>query len=128
MILQGLFIALAMIAKRILLLGGGLALALFALFSFVQIGLAQDISAGKKKARRCTVCHGPLGIAVVPNAPNLAGESNIYIKIQLRAFRDGSRQHDQMSIIAKRLKDEDIADLAAWFEAIEVTAVAPKLD
>jgi cytochrome c553 len=32
-----------------------------------------------------------------------------------------------MSIIAQGLSDEDVADLAAWYEAIEVTATLPSL-
>lgn len=111
-----------------LVLGGGLLLALFAQIGMVQQAMAQDLVTGRQKARRCTPCHGRLGIATVPNAPNLAGEARVYIKIQLEAFRDGSRNHDQMSIIAKRLSDQDIADLAAWFDAIKVTATAPDLD
>lgn len=112
-----------MTANRASILGGGLLLAFFANTAF-----AQDISAGYKKSNRCAGCHGPLGIAVIPNAPNLAGEASLYVAMQLKAFRDGSRKHDQMSIIASRLSDEDIADLAAWFSAIEVTATAPDLN
>lgn len=112
-----------MTAKRVWILGGGFALALFS-----HAVVAQDISAGRQKARRCAGCHGQLGIAVLPNAPNLAGENSIYVELQLKAFRNGDRQHEQMTIVAKRLTDEDIADLAAWFEAIEVTVKAPDLE
>ena len=35
---------------------------------------AQDAAAGKAKAAACTVCHGPKGIAVAPDTPNLAGQ------------------------------------------------------
>ena len=36
----------------------------------------------------CVACHGADGIAsVAEDAPNLAGESNIYIETQLKAFR-----------------------------------------
>jgi cytochrome c553 len=41
--------------------------------------LAVDLAAGKKKAVQCAVCHGQDGIAAIPEAPNLAGESSIYI-------------------------------------------------
>lgn len=112
-----------MTANRALIWGGGLVLALLS-----HAVMAQDLSAGRQKARRCAGCHGQLGIAVVPNAPNLAGETSLYVAMQLKAFRDGDRVHDQMSIVAKRLSDQDIADLAAWFDAIEVTAKAPDLD
>ena len=87
---------------------------------------AADIAAGKKKAGMCTTCHGRDGIAVAPDAPNLAGDSPVYLEAQLKAFKSGERKHEQMSIIAQGLGDADIADLAAWFAAIEVTATLPK--
>lgn len=105
------------------MIGGGLMLALLS-----TPLVAQDIAAGRLAARQCSGCHGRLGLAEIPNAPNLAGESSMYITTQLIAFRDGTRVHDQMSIIAKGLNDQDIADLAAWFEAIEVTVEAPELE
>ncbi len=86
---------------------------------------AADIAAGKKRAMQCAVCHGNDGIAVNPDAPNLAGESPGYIERQLKAFRSGERTHEQMSIIAKDLSDDDIANLAAWFSAMKVTVELP---
>lgn len=82
---------------------------------------AADATAGKEKAAMCVVCHGLDGIAKVPDAPNLAGESAIYTTRQLEAFKSGERQHAQMSIIAQGLSDEDIADLAAWYASIKLT-------
>jgi len=76
----------------------------------------------------CTVCHGQYGIAVAPNTPNLAGENAVYIAEQLKAFKSGKRTHEQMSIIAADLKDEDIKDLAEWFSLISVVATPPDLD
>ena len=35
---------------------------------------ADDVSAGRAKARACAVCHGPLGVSVAPDTPNLAGQ------------------------------------------------------
>lgn len=86
---------------------------------------AQDLVAGKEKAAMCATCHGLDGIATAPDAPNLAGDSAIYTSAQLEAFRSGARQHPQMSIIAQGLSDQDIADLAAWYAAIEVSAEMP---
>lgn len=87
--------------------------------------LAADAAAGRVKAQACAVCHGPLGIAVAPETPNLAGEPEGYIARQLRAFRNGKRQHEVMAVIAKPLSDEEIDDLAAWFTSIKVTASPP---
>jgi cytochrome c553 len=88
--------------------------------------LAGDAHAGHDKARQCQVCHGMDGLAKVPDAPNLAGDSPIYIEAQLKAFRSGERNHQQMSIVAQGLSDEDMADLAAYYSAIEVTVKVPE--
>ena len=63
----------------------------------------------------------------MPDAPHLAGESAIYLARQLEAFRSGERQHEQMSIIAQGLSDEDIADLAAWYSSLKITVEMPQL-
>jgi cytochrome c553 len=87
--------------------------------------LAGDAVAGRAKAQMCAVCHGPMGIAVAPETPNLAGEPEGYLSRQLQAFRAGKRQHEVMNVIAKSLSDEDIDNVAAWFNSIKVTASAP---
>jgi cytochrome c553 len=38
----------------------------------------------------------------------------------LRHFRDGQRQHEQMSVIAKPLSNADIDKVSAWFAQFEV--------
>ena len=88
--------------------------------------LAADAAAGKEKARACRTCHGIDGIAKIPIAPHIAGESEIYLQTQLKAFRSGKRVHEIMSVIAKDLSDEDIADLAAWYASIRITATMPE--
>ena len=87
---------------------------------------AADAAAGKTKAAKCTVCHGLDGLAKNPDAPNLAGDSANYIRKQLGAYRSGERKDPQMSIMAKNLSDEDIADLAAWYSSLKVTVEMPK--
>jgi len=84
-----------------------------------------DAAAGKQKAQMCAVCHGLDGIAKNPDAANLAAESTFYLTRQLQAFRSGDRKHEQMSIIAQGLSDEDIADLAAWYSSLKVTVTMP---
>lgn len=92
-----------------------------------QPGMAQDAKAGRDKAQMCSVCHGLDGIAVAPNAPNLAGENAAYISEQLKAFKSGKRAHDQMSIVAQGLSDTDIANLSRWYSLIKVEATLPDL-
>ena len=104
----------------------GYALIVLAVIHADQPAKAADAAAGKEKAQMCVVCHGLDGIAKVPDAPNLAGESAVYTTRQLEAFKSGERQHPQMSIIAQGLSEEDIADLAAWYASIKLTAEMPQ--
>lgn len=80
---------------------------------------------GQAKAQACAVCHGPTGLSQMPNAPNLAGQPAIYLSEQLKAYRSGKRSNEIMNVIAKPLSDADIADLAAWFESIKISATLP---
>ncbi len=86
---------------------------------------AGDLAEGRAKAVQCAVCHGIDGLAKQPLVPNLAGNSEIYLKKQLDAFRAGKRQHEQMTIIAQGLSDQDVADLVAWYSGIKVSVELP---
>ena len=88
---------------------------------------ADDIAAGKQKvATVCAACHGVDGIAKNPDAPNLAGDNPGYIIKQLKAFKSGTRQQDQMSIIAQELSEGDMANVAAWYSGLKVTVTMPQ--
>jgi len=91
----------------------------------VPCAQAADPQAGKARAQACTVCHGALGISMVPNAPHLAGQPAIYLAEQLRNFRSGRRPHEVMSVIAKGLSDGDIDDLSAWFASLQLQVREP---
>ena len=73
----------------------------------------------------CQTCHGLDGKAKIPEAPNLAGQSEIYLVKALNDYRAGARKNDMMSLVAPTLKDNDIEDLAAYYSAIEVTVGPP---
>jgi cytochrome c553 len=81
---------------------------------------AADVAKGRAKAAACAACHGPQGLAVAPDAPNLAGQPEMYLAAQLKAYRDGTRKHEVMSLMARPLSDADIEDLAAWFASLKV--------
>lgn len=72
----------------------------------------------------CVACHGVDGIALIPEAPNLAAETNIYLDSQLKAFRSGKRISEIMQPIAEGLDDAAIRAAADWYGAIRLT-VAP---
>ena len=99
--------------------------ALAAIAVTLSAASAADPKAGRKKAVACQTCHGIDGIAKIPIAPNIAGESHIYIETQLKAFRSGKRVHEMMSVVASQLSDEDISDISAWYSSITITAAMP---
>ena len=74
----------------------------------------------------CVACHGADGLATVDDAPHLAGETNIYLETQLKAFRGGKRVHEVMSEIAADLSDEEIRDYANWYADIDLTIEPPQ--
>ncbi|WP_045160270.1 MULTISPECIES: c-type cytochrome [Pseudomonadaceae] len=93
---------------------------------FTTEARAADINAGQAKAGMCTACHGLDGLSKVADAPNLAGNGELYLVRQLKAFRSGERKHPQMSLVAAGLSDDDIANLAAWYAAIKVSVELPQ--
>lgn len=80
--------------------------------------------AGEAKALTCTACHGPQGNSASPLWPNIAGQGAPYLQAQLSAFKSGSRMDPLMSGQAMMLSDQDIADLAVYFENLPAAAQA----
>ena len=96
--------------------------ALVALPLVVAAGTAQaagDASSGRAKAAVCAACHGAQGISANPQWPNLAGQKDLYLIKQLKAFREGTRVDPLMSAQAQPLSDRDIEDLAAYFSKLK---------
>ncbi len=77
-----------------------------------------DAVHGATKAAVCAACHGPQGIAVAAVFPNLAGQSQTYLYVQLRAFKDGARDNAVMKPLAAALSDQDMRDIAAHFASL----------
>jgi nitrite reductase (NO-forming)/hydroxylamine reductase len=103
---------------------------------------AADLEAGKQRASSCFGCHGPDGISLNPNYPNLAGQSAEYLSKQLNAFRSGDRKDPIMSPMAQSLSDQDVENVVAYFASLgqsqqepltsggereDITAVAQKI-
>jgi cytochrome c553 len=82
---------------------------------------AQDAKAGESKAAMCIGCHGIPGYQAsfpeIHKVPMIAGQNGKYIVAALDAYRKGDRKHPSMRGIAGSLTDQDIADLAAYYEA-----------
>ncbi|MFZ3221210.1 MAG: c-type cytochrome [Rhodoferax sp.] len=90
-----------------------------------------DIKAGEKKIAACIGCHGIVGYQAsfpeVHKVPKISGQSGKYIVSALNAYKKGDRKHPTMRGMAGSLSDQDIADVAAYYEASGVVegAAAP---
>jgi cytochrome c553 len=102
-----------------------LALAVLPLVASVPAGAA-DVAAGRRKALQCQACHGLDGLSKLPEAPHLAGQPERYLVKSLEDYRTGARKDEMMALVVKNLSAQDIADLAAYYAAIEVSVQPPK--
>ncbi|MCH9694030.1 MAG: cytochrome c4 [Gammaproteobacteria bacterium] len=80
--------------------------------------------AGKSRSLTCTACHGAEGNSSSPMWPNIAGQNAPYLVAQLQAFKNGDRKDPLMSSQAMMLSDEDIDNLAVYFESLPAAAQA----
>lgn len=79
-----------------------------------------DSNAGKQKAAACAACHGVDGNSTNPEWPSLAGLGERYIVRQLQLFKSDERQNPLMTPQAKPLSEQDMADLAAYFNSLNM--------
>jgi cytochrome c553 len=73
--------------------------------------------AGKAKSITCSACHGTDGNSVNPLWPTLAGQHAPYILDQLQAFKNDARSDVLMSAQAKMLSEDDMRNLAVYYES-----------
>ena len=84
----------------------------------------------KKRVAKCLSCHGNLaggdidfGPEVNFGTPALRGMREGYLRDSLVAYRDGARQHKEMSAVAAMLDDESIDFMARSFSAYNVPPI-----
>lgn len=80
-----------------------------------------DAIAAQKKVAMCIGCHGIPGYQAsfpeIHKVPMISGQNAKYIAAALTAYQKGDRKHPTMKGIAVSLTAQDIADLAAYYEA-----------
>lgn len=81
-----------------------------------------DAAAGEGKAVTCGACHGADGNSAVPNFPKLAGLGEKYLLKQMKDIRDGRRPVAAMAGQVDNMTDQDLADIAAFYNAKERTS------
>ncbi len=81
---------------------------------------AQDAKAGQKKVDMCIGCHGIPGYqATFPEiykVPMISGQNAKYIVAALTEYKKGERKHPTMRAIATSLTEQDMNDVAAFYE------------
>ena len=81
------------------------------LFFLTSAQAGGDAVAGKEKSKACVSCHGTDGKGSVP----LIGKKEDYLAKQLRAYKSGDLKNPMMNMMAAKLSDVDINDLAAHY-------------
>ena len=88
-----------------------------------------DAHKGEAKISLCIGCHGIIGYQAsfpeIHKVPKISGQGAKYIASALNAYKKGERKHPTMRGIADSLSEQDIADVAAYYEASGVVAGAP---
>jgi cytochrome c553 len=76
--------------------------------------------AGGPDRLHCDNCHGPGGSGEPPVIPYLAGQYAHYIVFTLQMWQEGFRKNspDAMEVIAKKLDDQEIAAVAAYYQQV----------
>src|SRR5664280_3830137 len=83
---------------------------------------AQDAKAGQKKVDMCIGCHNIPGyqgsFPEIYKVPKIAGQNAKYIVAALTEYNKGDRKHPTMHAIATSLSNQDMADVAAYYEQL----------
>ncbi len=96
-----------------------------AAIGFGPIAMAQgagaikgDPVAGESKAVACAACHGADGNSANPEWPKLAGLGEKYLLKQMQDIRSGLRPVALMAGQVDNMSDQDLADIAAYFDGM----------
>ncbi len=95
------------------------------LITSLVLGMAQtalvqaagDAAAGEAQTAVCGACHGADGNSAAPTFPKLAGLGEKYLLKQLTDIRDGARPVPTMAGQLDGKSDQDLADIAAYFDS-----------
>ena len=87
-----------------------------------------DAAAGEALTATCAACHGADGNSAVGAFPKLAGQNQRYLVKQLQDIKSGLRPVPQMAGQTDNMSDEDMENIAAFYEAQTTTVGQAKAD
>jgi cytochrome c553 len=91
-------------------------------------GTLAAVGSAERGVQGCINCHGPDGGGLPPTFPYLAGQHALYLESQLKAWQTGRRKGDNLRMmeeIAKRLTDDDIRAVSAYYASIRPSGTIP---
>jgi cytochrome c553 len=91
---------------------------------------AKKAASGAQYAQRfaevCAACHGANGRSDMPGTPVLAGQPSFYTITQLFLFREGRRNNEAMTAVAKSMTDADLRGFSEFIGTLPaIPAPAP---
>lgn len=87
---------------------------------FSKTAAANINAAGQNVRANCISCHGMKGQTINNTWPNLAGQNKDYLYQQLLSFSNKTRDSIIMHEIAKVLSDQQMKDVAEYYQQIGV--------
>ena len=85
---------------------------------------------GENKIAMCIGCHGIVGyqssFPEVYKVPMISGQTSKYIVNSLKAYQSGERKHPTMRSVAKGLSEQDMLDIAAYYEKHATSVTLPE--
>ena len=97
------------------------------LFFFNMPVMAKGNAAeGASKIAVCAGCHGMDGNSLVPIFPRLSGLGEKYLYMQLRHVQRGERVIASMMGILDASSDQDLWDMAAYYNCLLYTSPSPR--
>ena len=93
------------------------------LINAVETGDAKRGEVLAKKAK-CFKCHGDTGISDEDDTPSIAGQISAYSYKQLHDFKVKLRDDRDMLKKVKKLSDQDMMDISAWYATQKPEAMA----
>ncbi len=94
---------------------------LVATFAATQVFASGDAAAGKNKVAMCAGCHAGDGNSMVPAFPKLAGLGEKYLYRQLQMIQSGERMIVEMTGLLDANTDQDLQDMAAYYDSQQRT-------
>lgn len=86
---------------------------------------AAPVSYAQRFAALCAACHGANGRTADPATPVLAGQPSLYAITQLFLFREGRRNNEAMTAVAKTLTDDDLRGFSDFIGTLPPVPAPP---